>query len=375
VVSVQPLPLPSTAPAGVDPSPSELRVTQGWEDVDILLDGLDVRAGDRCFAVSGAADVALSMLAYGASQVVAIDRSQAQLALLELKAAAFRTLNHPAMLELVGARPSSRRSRLYGRAREVMSDSARAFWDARTPELEIGVVGVGRVEQSLARFRRFVVGAAHSQATLRSIFEPRSPAERRRFHRDRWANWRWRVMLRAFASESVARWVGFESPPAPGVEVDSVDILAQRIEHMLVELDPRENPYLHWLLFGHFGDVLPHPLRFENFEPIQSRLNRLRWERADLQEHLRSAPLGGYDRLSLSTAYEGRSDEERYALRSLVARSGRPGARAASWRVRRPRAIERAHPRLRPLPGTSDHGTRAARNIFSSEFLVEEVRG
>ena len=40
----------------------------------------------------------------------------------------------------------------------------------------------------------------HSRATIDDVFVSRPPAERRRFHDERWNNWRWRLLLKAFFS-------------------------------------------------------------------------------------------------------------------------------------------------------------------------------
>ena len=97
---------------------SVIRYAQCWEDADVLLDSLDIQPGDVCLSIASAGDNTLSLLARDPSRVVAVDLSAAQLACLEIRVAAYRTLTHADLLELIGTRPSTQRSELYRRLRE-----------------------------------------------------------------------------------------------------------------------------------------------------------------------------------------------------------------------------------------------------------------
>src|SRR3954452_24554212 len=82
---------------------SIIRYAQVWEDADVLLDALDIQSGDTCLTIASATDNALAMLAKNPHRVGAIDLSLAQLACLELRVAAYRHLEHPELLELIGS--------------------------------------------------------------------------------------------------------------------------------------------------------------------------------------------------------------------------------------------------------------------------------
>jgi S-adenosylmethionine-diacylglycerol 3-amino-3-carboxypropyl transferase len=74
---------------------SGLRYAQCWEDADILLEALDIRPGQTCLSIASAGDNTLAMLARAPARVIALDMSQAQLAALELRVAAYRELSQP----------------------------------------------------------------------------------------------------------------------------------------------------------------------------------------------------------------------------------------------------------------------------------------
>ena len=124
---------------------SGIRYAQAWEDADVLLAGLDVRPGDVCVSIASAGDNTLALLTRQPSRVIALDLSGAQLACLELRIAAYRTLTHAGLLELVGSRPSTRRTALYARCRPALAAGARTFWDSRPGAIDAGIGGVGRL--------------------------------------------------------------------------------------------------------------------------------------------------------------------------------------------------------------------------------------
>src|SRR4029453_14635278 len=87
---------------------SRVRYAQCWEDADILLPAPRIHPGAEVFFIGSAGDNALSMLSACPSRVVVVDLNPSQLACLELRIAAYRELDHPGLLELIGSRASSR---------------------------------------------------------------------------------------------------------------------------------------------------------------------------------------------------------------------------------------------------------------------------
>src|ERR1043165_5066599 len=94
-----------------------IRYAQCWEDADILVDALDIQPGDVCLSIASAGDNAIALLTRHPSRVIALDLSPAQLACVEVRVAAYRTLEHAELLEFMGSVPSRRRRELYLRCR------------------------------------------------------------------------------------------------------------------------------------------------------------------------------------------------------------------------------------------------------------------
>jgi len=353
---------------------SGIRYAQVWEDADVLLAGLDVQPGDVCVSIASAGDNALALLTKGPSRVIALDLSQAQLFCLELRVAAYKTLTHGELLELIGSRPSSRRTEIYARCRPALTSAARAFWDGRPAEIDRGIGGIGKFERYFELFRTRVLPLVHGRRTVLDLLAPRSPEDRRRFYDERWDTWRWRLLFRLFFSRFVMGRLGRDPEFFRYVETDVATSILQRTRHALRELDPAENPYVHWILTGTHGTALPCALRAEHFETIRDRLDRLEWHCASVEEHLERLPGRSVDRFNLSDLFEYVSIEHYHRMLEVMASRSRPGARLAYWNMLAPRRRpEQMADRLRPLDDLAARLHLADRAFFYSAFRVEEA--
>ena len=187
---------------------SHVRYAQCWEDADVLLEALAIRPGDRCVAIASAGDNVMSMLSRAPGYLVALDLSQAQITCLELRIAAYRTLDHGGLLELIGSRPSRRREELYGRCRSSLSSQARWFWDSRGEDIASGIGAAGKFERYLALFRSRVLPLIHPKWRVERLFQETSLEERTRFYEYEWNSARWRIIFRAFCSRLVLGRLG-----------------------------------------------------------------------------------------------------------------------------------------------------------------------
>ncbi|AHG89352.1 Protein of unknown function DUF3419 [Gemmatirosa kalamazoonensis] len=352
---------------------SILRYAQVWEDADILVEGLAVRPGDTVLSIASAGDNTLSLLAQRPARVVAVDLNPAQLAALELRVAAYRTLSHAELLELVGSRPSVGRGTLYARCRAALSPDARRFWDSRADAVARGIGAAGKFENYFRIFRERVLPLVHRRATVEAALAPRDPAARRAFHDDRWDTWRWRLLFRMFFSETVLGRLGRDPSFFRYAERSPAEHLRDRVRHALVDLDPSENPYVAWILTGEHRAALPHALRAEHFDAIRDHLDRLEWHCEPLETLADRGVIDGFDRANLSNIFEYVSVPNATALLERLCDAATPGARLAYWNLLVPRhGAEYLPRRLRALPDARRLHD-ADKTFFYGDFVLEEV--
>lgn len=356
---------------------SRIRYAQVWEDADVLLAGLEIAPGDRCLSIASAGDNALALLTVDPAEVVAVDLSEAQLACLALRVAAFRTLTHGELLALIGSRPSADRLTLYRRCRGALDTHARAFWDAQPRLVEAGVGRAGKFERYFGYFRQIVLPLTQSQGRARAMLEMNGDAETRRAWYDKhWDNPRWRFLFRLFASRPVLGRLGRDPRFFDHVEGRVADRLLARIRQCVTASDPAANPYLQWILTGTHRTALPVYLRPEHFDTIRDRLDRLMWQRASLEDVLAEAAPASFNRFNLSDVFEYVDEAHYERLLARLAEVGRPGGRLAYWNLlaprRRPASLA---DRLRPLDGLARALHAVDKAPFYGAFVVEEVIG
>jgi S-adenosylmethionine-diacylglycerol 3-amino-3-carboxypropyl transferase len=305
---------------------------------------------------------------------VALDLNPAQVACLELRVAAYRTLAHPELLELVGSVPSGRRLQLYARCRAQLSPPARTFWDCRPREIVAGIGGAGRFERYLALFRRQILPLAHNDARVARLLRGGTAEECAAFFDKEWDTWRWRVLVRLFCSRAVVGRLGRDAAFFRHAEGGLATQLLGRLRHVLATQNPATNPYLHWMLTGRHGDTLPYALRAEHFDAIRDNLDRLELRVQSIEGFLEECGPRAFDRFNLSDVFEYISAPGTQQLLDRLAQAGRPGARLAYWNmlVARSRPSVLAHV-LCPLEGVAERLGREDKVPFYSRFVVEEV--
>jgi S-adenosylmethionine-diacylglycerol 3-amino-3-carboxypropyl transferase len=353
---------------------STIRYAQVWEDADVLLAGLDVQPGDVCVSIASAGDNSLALLTKDPRRVIALDLNPAQLHCLELRVAAYKSLTHGELLELMGSRPSARRTELFDRCRPALGSAARAFWDRRRQAVEPGIGSLGKFERYFALFRRRVLPLVHRRRLVLQLLAPRPPEERRRFYAEQWDTWRWRLLFRMFFSRAVMGRLGRDPEFFRFVDVDVAAAILDRTKHALSVLDPSDNPYVHWILTGAHGLSLPCALRAEHFETIRHRVDRLEWRCQSIEEFLEPRSGQTVDRFNLSDLFEYVSLEHYHRILEAIVRCARPGTRLAYWNMLAPRRRpDHMSHCLRPLDDLASGLHLADRAFFYSAFRVEEV--
>ena len=300
----------------------------------------------------------------------------AQLACVELRVAAYRTLEHPELLELIGSTPSGRRRELYGRCRPLMSDTARVFWDGQPAEVAAGVGGAGKFERYFGMFRRYIMPLIHRRRRVEAMMRGGTLPERRTFYRHHWDTLRWRLLFRVFFSRFVMGRMGRDPSFFAYVEGNVATRILERAKHAVTELNPADNPYLRWIMTGRHAAALPLALRPEHFDTIRNNLDRLEWRCQSIEDFLASREPRSVDRFNLSDIFEYMSPENYRRLLEQIVAGARPGGRLAYWNMLAPRSRPEAlADRLKPLTELAARLHAQDKAFFYSRFVVEEVLG
>ena len=353
---------------------SRIRYAQCWEDADILLEALAPAPGGVYVSIASAGDNALAILSKGPAKVVALDLNPAQLACVALRVAAYKNLTHGELLELMGARASTRREELYRRCRNALASDARGFWDRHGAQIQAGIGAAGKFEDYFALFRRRVIPLIHSRRRIAELLQGGTHAQRAAFYERDWNTWRWRALFKIFFSRFVMGRLGRDPSFFRYVEGSVADRILTRTRHALVELNPHDNPYLQWILTGAYPYALPYALRAENFEAIRNNIDRFEWRLASIEDYLAEVPARSIAGFNLSDIFEYMSAENYRKLLDTLIRSARPGARLAYWNMLAPRSAPPEYKdRLISHDALAQKLFLQDKAFFYSAFVVEEV--
>ncbi len=351
-----------------------IRYAQCWEDADVLLEAMDVQPSDTCLSIASAGDNALALVAAGAKRVIAVDLSPAQIACLELRVAAIRSLTHGQFLALLGQNPSSERQMLYLRCRNQLTTDSRRFWDRNLQLIERGIAQGGKFERYLRAFRRFVLPLVHSRETVSTLFELESEEERQKFFDEKWNNKRWDLLCRLFFGRASLGRFGRDPSFMAYADEPVWESLRRRIPNAFVVQRPTDNPYLQWILEGRFVSALPFAWRSENFDAIRDNIDALEWRCDSIEQVLSALPPQSLNACNLSDIFEYMSQADYEQLLNEFVRAGAPGCRLVYWNVVTPRrSPESFRNSLRAKRTLGDELHQRDKAFFYRDFVVEEV--
>ncbi len=351
-----------------------IRYASCWEDADVLCEALRPEPGMRIVSVASGGDNSFALAADGAD-VVAADLSFAQLAVVEIKRAAFRRLEYDDVLAFLGVRPSGDRLATYGRLLGDLTDDARAFWSEREGELTGGVIHAGRFENYFRLFRTRIVPLIHRRSTVERLLEEKSEAARRDFYETVWDSWRWRLLFRVFFGRFMMGRLGRDPEFFRYVEGSVAERILSRVRYALTVLPTHSNPYLDYVLTGNFPRALPRYLRRERFDDVREGLSRLTLYHGPVDEAAGAHAGGGFDGFNLSDIFEYLDPETCGDIFGRVLSTAKPGARLVYWNMLAPRSCPPAlADRVTPLRELSQELFARDLAFFYSALVVEEVR-
>ena len=350
----------------------DIRYAQLWEDADVLLAAVGDSPNRTLFSICSAGDNALAMLCLDPKKIVAMDLSAAQIECLRIRMHAYDRLSHSQFLKLMGSRPSTHRDALFDDVIADMPAASRSFWEGkRNQVVQHGLGGIGKFESYFRLFRNYVLPLTHGQDTIRSLLKPRTIDDRRIFMRQRWDNWRWRILMSVFFSRTLMGKLGRDPAFFDHAQGSVAEHVRSRMDHACIQLDPSCNPYLWWILTGSHGHSLPFPWRSENFETIRSRLDRIEIRQGAIESCLPNHP--EIDGFNLSDIFEYMSHDAFHTLYGRLLAASKPNARLVYWNMMVPRrGASHFAASARTLRDTEEAGKAADKAFFYSDFVVEE---
>lgn len=359
-----------------------IRYSQCWEDADLLLSALKGSVPRRILSIASAGDNTLSLLCHSpetVQEIIAIDFSSAQLSLLELKMACFRTLSWQETLQFLGAGQKKhslllerhQRRKLYRRLRPSLSLSCRQYFDEKFFQISRGVIHIGKLEGYFNLFRQLVLPAVHDKLTVESLFQPKDASEQELFYNEQWNSPAYKFLSRLFFSSPVLSLIGREREFFKHAKDSLSAFVTDCVARHLASAEVFDNPYLSYILRGRYDGSLPHYLREENFETIKANLDKISLTRGSLADVL--ATLDDIDVYNVSDVFEYLDEKEASALTARMVKASSKGALVVYWNMLVDRLISNYHGEIKSQLALVETLPEQSGTFFYKRFLLDKI--
>jgi S-adenosylmethionine-diacylglycerol 3-amino-3-carboxypropyl transferase len=243
-------------------------------------------------SVASAGDTALSLLALGARQVIAVDINEPQLHLCRLKAAAIECLEREAAAALLGftVGSTSNRQRWFTQCTNALPAATEEFWRAHESALcSRGAIWCGRYEQFIRRVQQIVRPLLG--ATFAELFHCTTGSEQQELFDDRIGRPWLKAFFRLAFHPSIFSRCGID-PQSLEHRQDPIPLGEQywaTFRSFCIDTPASLNPWLQLHTIGRLVslDAVPSYLTAPGFAKVKQGLDRLRWVNCDLLAYVR----------------------------------------------------------------------------------------
>lgn len=303
------------------------------EDPALEIEALELGPSDTAVVVSSGGCTALSLLAAGAGQVVAVDLNTAQNDLVELKAAAVVELGVAEAVAFLGGAQarSAWRLAVYARLRHRLSPPAAAYWDAHKRAVGKGVLNAGVSERFIGVIVAAIRLAIHPPSRIRRLLACRTTDEQRLLYEREWDNRRWRLLFTLLLNRAVFRHT---YAPAFFEHVDNPSFARHfqgLMGHVLADVPVADNYFVHHMLTGSYPlgepNGVPPYLSPAGAEAAAAACQRLTLVDGSYVGYLRGCADDSIDAFALSNICEWLNAAQFDELMGEIVRTATVGAR------------------------------------------------
>ena len=275
---------------------SNLNFSSSNEDGQSELQALQNVSG-RLLCLTGSGTRPLDMLFTNAQEVIALDLSFAQNAMLMLKMAAIKVLDYEDYLGFIGLLPSSERVKTFHLLRGDLSKEARDYWDKNTKFIKNGIWYCGLWEKVL-HFTAKMLGLMKGKA-VDALFAAPSLEEQQSIWNSEFNQGVWRRGVRFLSHRFI--WTHIVGEPG-GAFIPSREIveqqLAQKFQKSAGAFFFRDSDFASLMLRGvhEVGQGLPYHMAKQRYQALRNNLSKMRIVNGGLHQlpELNLGTIGGF---------------------------------------------------------------------------------
>ena len=268
-----------------------------WEDPEMDRQAFGLTPEDTIISISSAGCNPLNFLCQSPRELISIDGNPAQNAILELKLAAIKTLDHATFFDIFAARRPAVIASLYrSQLRPCLSPCSQSFWDKNLWMAARDLYQFGRMGLFCRVLRRFFWLLGIPKQRVDAFFELRSLEEQAAWYQKYAAAKLWGTWSRRFVQFKPFLYLAGVHPTQFRLVNDRHDMyeyVKERVEYALTKVPIYDNYFLSQAVTGRFrGNRVPPYLLEENFETLRHNLDRVQVVNGWLGPYLDTRPPG-----------------------------------------------------------------------------------
>lgn len=349
-----------------------IRYANCWEDADVLLEGLQLDQNAVVMSIGSAGDNSFSLLAENPKKVIAVDISEVQFFLIELKKAAIRAFDRGDYLRFCGYSNGKNRTAQYESIRMELSEKARQYWDHNSEDIEKGVIHCGKFEKYFQLFKQEYMPKVHTQATIDELFSPKSASAQKNFHEKQWNTPAWREVYQQFFGKKMMGDHGRDPAFLQHVKGEVSEIILERESKYYQTPAVYDNYFMHYIMYNQFFEnMLPHYVREENYGFIKANLDQLEIHHG-LVDAQTLSEYPNCTHFNLSDIFEYMDDLTFKEFAEMLVAKTTAGTKIAYWNLMIPRVLSEVLPdAFELLEQVSEQLSRKDKGYFYGGFKID----
>ena len=254
-----------------------------WEDPRCDRQALEIQPDHEILMITSAGCNALDYVLDEPAHIYCVDMNSRQNALLELKIAAIRHLDHETFFKMFGEGKLADAEQYYTRLlRPELSGYARAFWDRKIHYFSKGKSFYFKGTTGFfARIANLYINFRNARQSIEHMFELQTPEEREQYYNSYISHLIWTdLMRRMLGFDGTLSLLGVPKPQRQQIENTYRGGVAKFTQDCIASVFtklPTQDNYFWWLyLCGHYTpERCPEYLRKENFERLKGLVGRI----------------------------------------------------------------------------------------------------
>jgi len=348
------------------------------EDPLTEIRGLDLTDGDSLLCIAGAGEVPLSIAALKNVSIVAVDASENQLRLCNIKHQAAIMLEPPEAAGFLGytMMNGAMRDKLFNHTiAHSLNQEESAFWRKNIKAISNGVIHAGKFEQFIKK-ASFPALLIIGKRNFYRLFDCNSIPEQQEVFDRLFARILLKTTFKTAFHPGIYKNRGIDAAGMQHRRQGNIgDFFFNRFRNFCCSTPARDNFLLQYVFFRQslFPGALPEYLKSENRETFLKNHHQISFVTSTLENFVAQAKAGQFNKIQLSNIGDWMPKETMSGLFSQIQEKTRPGSRIVLRYIYLEHPIPESVKFLQPDHTSGEELIKSDRFPFSSVIPIQHI--